>query len=485
MTRSASGPLAVGLDVGTQGARAICVDARGRVLARARRPFAGPDIVNAAEQVPETWWEAATVALREMVAGLGPDRSRIAAIATSATSGTLCALDAAGRPIRPALMYGDRRSVGEAARLNDLATRLEGRPIRRFDASFSLPKALWLRSTEPAAFASVRRLTSQGDYLLGRLGGDFAVSDHTQTLKLGFDVAGERWPAFLETELGFDPASFPRVVEAGTDVGVIRPEAADVTGLPGGTRVVVGVTDGVAGQLACDPAPGRWTTVLGTTLVWKGMSERPVEDPEGRIYNHRGPAGTWLPGAAGNCGGRIVNAWFGGVDWAAWDDRLPDGPTGLLVYPLVGPGERYPVRDPAARGFVIGAIDPDDRGERMYAACLEGVAFVERWGYDVARGLGAAVDGPIATTGGATRSGPWLRLRANVLGRPLRIPAEPEPAFGAAIIAASAFGDGGVPAAAHRMVTWAARVDPSAERSAAYEEPYRRFRDACRERGYR
>ena len=134
---------------------------------------------------------------------------------------------------------------------------------------------------------------------------------------------------------------------------------------------------------------------------------------------------------------------------------------------------------------MIGAIDPDDRGERMYAACLEGVAFVERWGYDVARGLGAAVDGPIATTGGATRSGPWLRLRANVLGRPLRIPAEPEPAFGAAIIAASAFGDGGVPAAAHRMVTWAARVDPSAERSAAYEEPYRRFRDACRERGYR
>ena len=376
MTGPSRGPLAVGLDVGTQGVRVLCVDVDGQVLARARQPFGGPDIVNAVEQAPETWWEAASAALLEMVAALGPDRSRIAAISTSATSGTLCALDAAGRPVRPALMYGDRRSVGEAATLNDLASGLEGRPVRRFDLSFGLPKALWLRSTEPAVFARVSRLTSQGDYLLGRLGGDFAISDYTQTLKLGFDVAGDRWPAFLEIELGFDPAMFPHVVEAGTDVGVIRPEAAEATGLPGGTRVVVGMTDGVAGQLACDPSPGRWTTVLGTTLVWKGMSERPIEDPEGRIYNHRGPAGTWLPGAAGNCGGRIVNAWFGGADWAAWDDRLPDGPTGLLVYPLIGTGERYPVRDPAARGFVIGAAP--GRSRRAHVRRLPGRGGVRR-----------------------------------------------------------------------------------------------------------
>ena len=268
MTRPSRGPLAVGLDVGTQGVRVLCVDVDGRVLARARQPFAGPDIVNAAERAPETWWVAATAALREMVAALGPDRSRIAAISTSATSGTLCALDAGDRPVRPALMYGDRRSVGEAATLNDLASRLEGRPVRRFDSSFSLPKALWLRSAEPAVFARVRRLTSQGDYLLGRLGGDFAVSDYTQALKLGFDVAGERWPAFLETELGFDPATFPSVVEAGTDVGVIRPEAAVATGLPGGTRVVVGMTDGVAGSWRATRRPGAGPRCLGPR--WSG-----------------------------------------------------------------------------------------------------------------------------------------------------------------------------------------------------------------------
>ena len=68
---------------------------------------------------------------------------------------------------------------------------------------------------------------------------------------------------------------------------------------------------------------------------------------------------------------------------------------------------------------------------------LQGVAFVERLCFDHLDLLGAPLDGDLVLTGGATRSAYWCRLRADVLGRPVTLPENAEPALGMAVLAAS------------------------------------------------
>lgn len=118
----------------------------------------------------------------------------------------------------------------------------------------------------------------------------------------------------------------------------------------------------------------------GTTLTIKGVSAELVKDPIGRIYCHRHPEHGWLPGGASNTGGEILAQCFPDTDLATRDTRATGlVPTSLLVYPLVGHGERFPFVAPDAEGFIAGK--PDlllSNSDLIYGASLEGVALLER-----------------------------------------------------------------------------------------------------------
>ena len=106
---------------------------------------------------------------------------------------------------------------------------------------------------------------------------------------------------------------------------------------------------------------------------------------------------------------------------------------------------------PDAEGFLLGT--PVDEADR-YAALLQGVAYVERLCFDYLELLGAPDRRPLTLTGGGARSRYWCQLRADVLGRPVRIPRTPRPAFGMAVLAAA--GASGRPLAEHRRARWSA-----------------------------
>jgi xylulokinase len=320
-------------------------------------------------------------------------------------------------------------------------------------------------------------------------------------LKTGYDLSPcqeggftDRWPEFIGTTLNLPVEKLPRVVAPGEVIGAVTTEAAQATGLRQGTLVVAGMTDGCAGQIAAGAvAPGDWNSTLGTTLVIKGVTQRLLRDPQGRIYSHRHPDGYWLPGGASNVGGEILAARFPEADLAALDARAAELiPTNLITYPLARRGERFPFVNPAAEGFMLpfqpvpdwqeGAVA--SAAERLYTACLEGVAYVERLAYETLEALGGHVGPVIRAAGGAARSDVWLNIRANVLNRELLRPAETGAAMGAAILAASrTYYDGVIPAA-RAMVQIDLGVQPRPGLVERYEERYQHFRAACEQRGY-
>jgi D-ribulokinase len=472
----------LGVDLGTQGVRVLAATGAGRVVARAAVALTSTRDGNRHEQDPEDWWSAFVRAAGSATRDL--DSARIRGLSVCSTSGTVLFVEPAGaepaRPVTPALMYDDGRA-------GDYAERAAARPAPGWtaagatpQASWGLAKALWLLDhcrVPPGA-----RLAHQADLVTSRLVGVPVATDWSHALKSGVDLESGDWPADVLSRCGLDATRLPPVVPPGSPLGSVGVSAAALTGIPAGTPVFAGLTDGCAAQVASGAlAVGSWNFVLGTTLVLKGTTKEPLRDPSGAVYSHRSPDGSWWPGGASSAGAGVLAEEFGAADLASLDEAAAGRePAGCLRYPLVGTGERFPFRRTDATGFTVGS--PRDDADR-YAALLQGVAFVERLSLEHVRGLGASVGTSVRLTGGGTRSAYWCQLQADILGGEVVVPEVADGAFGMAVVAArSAYGS--LEDAAARMVRVRSRFAPRPEASERLSEAYVRWRAELRSRGW-
>jgi sugar (pentulose or hexulose) kinase len=427
----------IGIDLGTQSVRSVRVDASGAVLARASRPLTSTRPSSPSgdrhEQDPLDWLAAVDATLAEVA------DPAVEGIAICSTSGTVLLTDETGRPVTQALMYDDARAAAELPRI--VAADPE-RWSSSMQPTWALPKLLWL---EPRG----RRVAHSADVVAAHLVGHPVATDTSHALKTGYDLVAGSWPFDAFDRLGLAPETFPEVVLPGVELGRVCAANAQLTGVPAGTPVYAGMTDGCAAQIAAGAlTPGAWNSVLGTTLVLKGVSEDLLEDPTGAVYSHRHPDGGWLPGGASNTGAGALTELFPGADLDAFDQAARQlGPIDAAIYPITKRGERFPFVAPQAERFELGDF-PDDL--HRYAGVLQGVAFIERLAFEHLANLGAEPVGSVSLTGGAVRSGYWNQLRSDVLGVPVELPATPDPAYGMAVLAAS--GGGSVTETAGRMV---------------------------------
>ena len=101
----------IGIDGGTESIRAHVFDLEGRTRGTAKGSYETTYPAPAeAEQNPEDWWRALGQAVRGAVETAGVDAAEIDALACDTTSCTVVALDEAGRPVRPCLLWMDVRA---------------------------------------------------------------------------------------------------------------------------------------------------------------------------------------------------------------------------------------------------------------------------------------------------------------------------------------------------------------------------------------
>jgi sugar (pentulose or hexulose) kinase len=475
----------MGIDVGTQGVRCAVADENGNLLAENRIPFQKLNestVPGLYEQSPAVWAEAVMDTISGCTAALrqkGLDPHQIQALAVDGTSGTILPINAAGVPLCNGIMYNDPRASAETEELRPLATAHEQKLGLRFNSSFALPRILWLMKNRPEIYAAAHKIIHQADYIVGLLCGEFGVSDYSNALKTGYDLLDDRWPEFF-AELAIDQEKLPVILPPGSGIAPLLPQVAQRLGMSPHTMVTAGATDGYASALSAGAVcPGNWASIIGTTLVLKGVSTHIVLDPSGSSYCHKLPTGAWMVGGASNVGGRCLNAKFDKKDFPQLDRQAVQlTPTGILTYPLTGTGERYPFVDPVASAFCIG-----DTSEPavLYTALMEGVAMTERLAYERAMASGLPVGDMIFTTGGACKSDLWLQIRADTLNRCLKIPRVVDATMGMILIAASHF-FGGLEQAAAQLIHFDKTVEPKTAHVPAYEDMYQRFYAACKAR---
>ena len=128
----------VGIDIGTTSVKALAVDGDGRVVARCRVPheLLAAHAGELAHPADAAWRRSVVELLARILSDAGgAGELRVRGIDVAAMVPSLCAVDAAGRPISPGLLYGDLRgpatpaheSLGEVVRF--LAWLVEQHPV--------------------------------------------------------------------------------------------------------------------------------------------------------------------------------------------------------------------------------------------------------------------------------------------------------------------------------------------------------------------
>ncbi len=414
----------LGIDVGTSGCRACLIDADGAIRAEAAVDLPAPLARDGGrEQDAELWWQGLE-RLLDQLAGRTP-LSGITALSIDGTSGTLLCCAADGTPLAPALMYNDARATAEAGRIADVAPATSG----AHGASSGLAKLLHLQAAGLTAGAA--HVLHQADWLLGRLAGQYGVSDENNALKLGYDPVERRWPDWLDA-LGVERRLLPQVVPPGQAIGRLDEAWCRRWGFGTAPRIVSGTTDSTAAFLATGAAPGEAVTSLGSTLVLKVYTDRPVFAPRYGVYSHR-LGELWLAGGASNSGGSVLRQYFSAAQLDALTGQLrPASPTGLDYYPLPAPGERFPVNDPSLEP----RLQPRPAEDAVFfQAMLEGIAAIEQRGYRLLEQLGAPYPSRVHTTGGGAANAGWQAIREAALGVPVCAAEHQQAAYGAALLA--------------------------------------------------
>ena len=450
-------PCLLGLDIGTLGVKGVAVTTDGRVLARAHlaHSVSHPQRGWAEQDADDQWWGDGLKVIRDLLAA-DVDPAAIAAIGVSGLVPCLCLVDAAGLPLRPAILYSDNRALAQLAEINTaLGLSLTAQAIT--------PKWRWLAEHEQDVLRCAQHILSSHNYVVYRLTGAYTMDFDTASIAGGvFDTQRKVWDERACAAMGLGARLLPPVHAVTEVVGSVTDLAAAATGLRAGTPVIAGTGDTFPTLVGCGAvAAGDAMISLGTTGLLTLTTHRLQSAAAGPHFAAASADDTRSAGEEGAvlwaanvlaCG--QVLAWFReelapGVHLPSGPSlvRLPDFPAldraaaaispgshGLIALPHLM-GRRTPTPDPAARGAFVG-LTPSHTAADIYRSLLESVGYALRQGFDPIR---SRVRRVIATAGGAA-SPLWRQILADILETSIEYHPAASGALGIAFIAGFATG---------------------------------------------
>ncbi|CAA9220855.1 MAG: Putative xylulose kinase [uncultured Blastococcus sp.] len=420
----------LGADLGTSGLKLVALDPDGGVLAQAERAYAYDRPAPGRAEIDVATWRSA---LDDTLAEIAPHLAgaRVRALGLSGQMHGAVLVDGAGVAVGPALLWPDRRAVGELSRWRALAPDDRAVLANPLVPGMTGPLLAWLARHDPATVAGAATVLLPKDALRATLlpGADPAVTDRSDaSATLLWDVVADGWSRAACRAAGIRRELLPAVRPSAEVAGVARLPLGEVP-------VVVGGADTPLALLASGATSGAQVNLgTGAQLLRPGHRPRAGTDPV--VHTYADTTGGWYAMAALQNGG---SAWEWvcdvlGLSWAefvAAAAGVPAGAGGVVFRPFLS-GERGGVAGPEDRGSWTGLHAGTTRAHLARAA-LEGVAFAVRAAFDL---VDVPDDDPVLLTGGAARSGVVVQLLADVLGRAVRpLGLRSASAVGAAVLA--------------------------------------------------
>ncbi|NKX38854.1 xylulokinase [Tritonibacter mobilis] len=470
----------LGLDVGTSGLRALLADEGGNVIGVADAAYGvSHPRTGWSEQDPQDWITACQTAIAALRRDHPTELAALRGIGLSGHMHGATLLDAAGKVLRPCILWNDTRSAAEAAQLDGTegVRDLSGNIVF---PGFTAPKLAWVKAHEPEIYAQVAKVLLPKDYLRYWLTGAY-VSDMSDSAGTSWlDVGARDWSEQLLEVSGMRRDQMPDLVEGSAAGGDLRDALCDEWGIDG--PVVVAGGGGDNAVAACGAGcfrEGEGFVSLGTSGVLLAAKAAYKPDPASAVHTfcHAVPDTWYQMGvilAATDCLNWLSRTL--GQTPATLAGLLPDqvtGPSSVTFLPYLS-GERTPHNDARIRATLAG-LDIGDGPAELTQAVMEGVAFALRDCLEALKGTDTNLTRLLAV-GGGTRSPYWVETLATVLGVSLDIPDKGE--FGAALGAArlAMTATGADISAVMTAPPIAHTIDPRRDLTEAYDASYARYR---------
>jgi len=440
--------LFLGIDCGTQGTKAIILDAiSGQVLgqgAAAHTMISGAN--GRREQDTQQWLEAFTLATRQALLAANIDGQSILGIGVSGQQHGLVLLDDQGEVLRPAKLWCDTETSAENDRL---LTHLGGEKgsLERLGVviapGYTVSKLLWTKEQHPVVFSRIARILLPHDYLNFWLTGR-ACSEYGDASGTGyFNVRTRQWDLQLLRDIdasGRLQAALPELIDAHQSVGTLLPAIAEHLGINPNALVSSGGGDNMMGAIGTgNIQPGAITMSLGSSGTVYAYSEVPKVSPDASVATFCSSSGGWLPLI---CTMNLTNA-TGAIrelfdlDLQQFNElvaQAPIGADGVSMLPFLN-GERVPAL-PHATGSLHGLTLDNLTQANLCRAAVEGTTFGLRYGMDLLRQNGLQ-SRSICLIGGGSKSSVWRQIVADIMNTPVICTEQSEAAaLGAAIQAA-------------------------------------------------
>ncbi len=410
------------IDLGGSALKACLFDLEGAALAKASVALAfEEDASGRSEQDPEVWWQALLRAGAKIAREAPDGFAEVTAVAVCGFTRTQVLLGGDGQVLRPAIGFRDSRAQ-EAADAALSRPDVAAHPrARQLNAYHPLARLLWLKASEPEAWAATQLLLEPKDYLNLRLTGE-ASSDAISQYWLRQALEGGE--ASLAEAAGLDRDPLPRILAPAHRVGCVLPNLPRALAPLAGAEVFCGSNDSWAAAAGLGALrPGRAYCISGSSEVLGLLTEAAAEAP-GLITIPWGPT-LWHTGGPGlngaNALGWIVDLLEPGQ--RPFDERLdgllraPRSAQPLLFHPYLL-GERTPFWDRDLRASFLGLGAAHGPGD-LVRAVMEGVGFLNRTVLERAERATGQLASEVRLGGGGGRSPAWNQTRANCLGRTL------------------------------------------------------------------
>lgn len=449
----------IGVDIGTTTTKSVLYDMKGKVVAYANSGYQlYQDAPDMAEEDPDDILHAVIEVMGRVMYKSKAKADEIKGVSFSSAMHSLILMDEADQPLTKAITWADNRAAKYSDELKDngLGAKIYARTGTPIHPMAPLSKILWLRHEKPELFKKAKKFIDLKTYVFFKLFGVYRMDYSIASATGMFNIFDLKWDQGVLDLLQITEKQLPELVETTASISGIAPRFAELLNISTRTPFIFGASDGVLSNLGVDAIdPGVVAVTIGTSGAVRVTVDKPVVDPDGKLFCYALTKDKWVVGGPVNNGG-IVFRWVKDQLFAperitaeqmqvsTYDiltqiaEKIPAGSDGLLFHPYLG-GERAPIWNAYARGSFFGLTRNHTRAH-MVRATLEGIVYNL---YVVMLTIEKVAGKPksIQATGGFARSALWRQMLADIFEQPVTIPESFESScLGAAVLGMYALG---------------------------------------------
>lgn len=355
-----------------------------------------------AEQDPESWWDCAAIATKELLVTNQIDPADIKGIGIAYQMHGLVVVDHQQNVLRPSIIWCDSRavSIGEEA-FHTLGHEWSFSHLLNSPGNFTASKLKWVRDNEPQLFDKIHKMMLPGDYIAMKMTGQITTTIPGLSEGMFWDFNQTEMSNALLDHFGINKQLIPDLTEVFGVQGYLTKEAAEILGLREGVPVAYRSGDQPNNAMALGVlAPGQVAATGGTSGVVYGVSETPIFDVRSRInsfahvnYKKESPVtGALLCINGAGIQYRWIKEHVARIGMSYNDleclvEEVTIGSDGLCMLPFGNGAERM-LESKGIGASLHGLNFNVHKNSHLVRAALEGIAFAFVYGIEILNELG-------------------------------------------------------------------------------------------------